>query len=83
MKRLQFLCLLLSILSTNSLSAWSPTGHMVVDRIAKERLTVNSQALITELLAVKVPPVALGASRLSRCLILQVAVWQITRAFVS
>jgi hypothetical protein len=53
MKRLLILCLLLSV---TSLSAWSPTGHMVVDQIAKERLTVNAQARITELLAVKVPP---------------------------
>jgi len=52
------------LLSVTSLFAWSPTGHMVVDQIAKERLTVNAQARCSELIALKVPPekVKLGKS---------------------
>jgi hypothetical protein len=53
MKRLLILCLLLSV---TSLSAWSPTGHMVIGEIAKERLTNNALARCTELIPVKVPP---------------------------
>jgi hypothetical protein len=48
--------LLFLFLSTTSLSAWSPTGHMVIGEIAKERLSNNTLARCTELIPVKVPP---------------------------
>ncbi|MBI5687855.1 MAG: S1/P1 nuclease [Verrucomicrobia bacterium] len=44
--------------------AWSPTGHMVVGEVAKERLTNNARARCNELIALKVPPqkIKLGKS---------------------
>lgn len=54
----------LLLLSQLFVSAWSPTGQMVVDQIANERLTVDAQARCSEVIAVKVPPenVKLGKS---------------------
>ena len=59
--KVALLCLLLSV---STLSAWSPTGHMVIGDIAKERLTPKAQSRCSELIAVKVPPekVKLGKS---------------------
>ncbi len=47
---------ILLLLSQLITSAWSPTGHMVIGEIAKERLSNNALARCTELIPVKVPP---------------------------